>query len=69
MVVVVDVVGAIGIRVVDCSVVVVLVTLFESAQPATKAVLATSATPTKNLRLEIMSVMDDSVLEVFGKTA
>jgi hypothetical protein len=56
VVVVVDDIGATG-TVVDCSVVVVRVTLSELPQPATKAVPETSATAITNLRPDLMSVM------------
>jgi hypothetical protein len=65
VVVVVDVVGAIGIVVVDCSVVVVLVTFSGPPQPATKAMPVASAMPIRNLRPNFVSVMGNSVLKAF----
>jgi hypothetical protein len=56
VVVVEDVTGG-GVVVDVCSVVVVLVTLSELPQPATKMVLARSATAVKNRRLGAVLVM------------
>jgi hypothetical protein len=58
VVVVVVEVGATGIVLVDCSVVVVLVDLSELPQPANVTVPATSAMPISSLRPDFMSVME-----------
>jgi hypothetical protein len=63
VVVVVEVTGATGTEVVDCSVVVVLVALSEPPQPASKAVPAKSATARINREPDFVSVMGNSVLD------
>jgi hypothetical protein len=63
VVVVVEVTGATGTEVVDCSVVVVLVALSEPPQPASKVVPAKSATARINREPDFVSVMGNSVLD------
>jgi hypothetical protein len=68
VVVVVEVIGATGTVVDDCSVVVVLVKLSEPPQLANKPVPLMSAAPIRNLRPDFMSVMGGTPLWVlFGK--
>lgn len=57
-------IGIIGGLVEDCSVVVVLSTLSEPPQPASKAVTARSATPI-DMRPDFVLVMGNSVWEDF----
>ena len=63
VVVVVDIGGATGTAVVDCSVVVVLDSLSEPPQPASNAVPAKSATARINREPDFVSVMGNSVLD------
>jgi hypothetical protein len=67
VVVVVEVTGATGTEVVDCSVVVVLDSLSERPQPASNAVPETSATARRNREADFVSVMGNSVLDACRK--
>jgi hypothetical protein len=64
---VVEVVGATGMVVADCSVVVVLLILSGSPQLANKAVPPMSPTPISNLKPNFMSVMETSVWNAFRR--
>jgi hypothetical protein len=68
VVVVVEEVGAMGMVVVDSSVVLVRVVLSEPPQLASKPVPTRSAAPISNLRADFMSVIGNSLWDDFSGT-
>jgi hypothetical protein len=69
VVVVVDVVGATGCVLDDCSVVLVVFVTLLSLQPASKTVPEASAKQIRNLRPDFLSIMRNSLLVAFRETA